>query len=146
MKKILFSFLFIGIWVLVPAAHAADAITTGTVNLRKGPGVHYAKRGVVPSGSRLNVRTCRGSWCQINSRRGTGWVSARFLAFNQGAVASSYYRRSSPVVVVTFAINSRPRPYYYRTHRRGYHYRTYHHRRHYGTMRHHKYYHRRFDR
>jgi len=145
MKKFFFPLVFIYMLILVPAAYAADALVTGTVNLRGGPGVKYAKRGVIHPGTRLNISRCQGNWCKIYSRRGTGWVSSRYLAFNRQVVAPRYYR-THPVVVMSVTIGSRPRPYYRSYHYRGHRYRTHYHRRHHGTIRHHRYYHNRFNR
>jgi len=133
MKKIFFSIVFVLMGFVTPAAYAADGITTGNVNLRTGPGVKYAKRGTLPSGYRLNIGHCQGNWCRVNSRRGAGWVSTRYLAFNQGVTRS--YRRAAPVVVMSFAIGYH-RPYHYRSYRsRGPRYRGYHPRRHHVVVR-----------
>jgi len=137
--------IFIAFWVALFAigtsgAYAANAITTGNVNLRSGPGVKHAKRGTIPAGYRLDVGHCSGNWCRVSSRRGTGWVSARYLAFNQG-VRSHITPRRVMIAPPLFSIHigrSYHRPRYYRSHRS---YRPY--RSHY---RHHRYYrHRRHD-
>jgi len=146
MKKLIFSFVFIVLWVLAPAAYAADAIATATVNLRGGPGISHVKRGVIGKGTRLNIGHCQGNWCRVSSSRGSGWVSARYLAFKQDMMVRRHYRRPAPLVVMSFTI-AQPRPYRYRTSRhRGAHYRMHRHRRHHGAIRYHRPYNHRFDR
>jgi len=138
MKQIFFSFILILMGAFATSAVAADAITTGNVNLRSGPGVKYAKRSTIPAGYRLNVQRCQGNWCQVGSRRGSGWVSTKYLAFNQGTV--SHYRRApvvrTPVVVIMPFYIGAPRYSYYRTYRhRGPRYRTHYPRHHRATVR-----------
>jgi len=137
MKKLLFSFVVILMGIFATSAYTADAITTGNVNLRTGPGVKYAKRATIPSGYRLNIHRCQGNWCQVGTQRGSGWVSSRYLAFNQGV--TSHYRRApavvrSPVVVVVPFYISPARSYHYRTYHRGPRYRSHYPRRHRATM------------
>jgi len=85
MKRLLASFLVLGSMVLGgAAAQAADAITTGDVNMRSGPGKRYAVRIAVPAHAPLAVAGCRGNWCQVNFLGQSGWVSAGYLAFKEG--------------------------------------------------------------
>jgi len=132
MKKIFFPLVVALMGILTSVAYAADGVTTGAVNLRSGPGVKYAKRGTIPSGYRLNVNRCQGNWCRVTSSRGSGWISARYLAFNK--TMAPRYRRTVPVVIIPFYIG-RPHVYHYRTYRhRPGRYRTYHSRRHHGVV------------
>jgi len=137
MKRFLLAVFIVFFGAGVPAAYAANAITTGSVNLRSGPGVKYAKRSTIPAGYRLDVGRCRGNWCRVSSARGTGWVSARYIAFNQGTAHRRTAKRRVIVAPPLFSIyigpsyhrpryyyrsHYRPRPYYSRHHR---HYRGY---------------------
>ena len=65
----------------IPAAAQAaqPGFAAGTVNLRMGPGVKYARITVVPAGARLTVFVCTG-WCQVRYAGITGWISARYVA------------------------------------------------------------------
>jgi len=101
------------------AAYAANAITTGNVNLRSGPGVKYAKRSTIPAGYRLDVGRCRGNWCRVSSARGTGWISSRYIAFKHSAARRHVAQRRVIVAPPLFSIYigrsyHRPR-YYYRS-------------------------------
>jgi len=49
-------------------AQAATAVTTGSVNLRRSPGVSGRVLSVVPKGTLLIV-ACRGQWCRTTGGR-----------------------------------------------------------------------------
>lgn len=103
--------------LLLPAsALAAQAYVTGNVNVRSGPGTGYARLATLPAGARVNIRTCRGNWCNISRARLRGWVSANYLD-------RIYAQR--PHVVAPIIVH----PPHYRPHRpRPPHYRPPHHR------------------
>lgn len=92
-----------GAMMLPAIAMAADAFTTGNVNVRTGPGADYARTGTLAAGTAVSVRGCEANWCNI--RRGSlhGWVSAKFLS-------DAPYRPSyrPPVVIVPPPIVVRP--------------------------------------
>lgn len=71
-------------------ASAAPGYTTGSVNLRDGPGTKYRKITVVPAGARIEVYRCT-SWCRINYRGYRGWVYAKYVAIG------GIYRRPAPI-------------------------------------------------
>ena len=67
-----------------PAAQAActpSAITTGTVNMRTGPGTNNPIITVVPINVFVNItgRNADRSWYQVVFNGQQGWVSAQFL-------------------------------------------------------------------
>ena len=55
-------------------AQAATAVTTGSVNLRRSPGVSGRVLSVVPKGTLLIV-ACRGQWCRTTVGGQGGYVS-----------------------------------------------------------------------
>lgn len=72
-------------FVLMPAAvQAAPATATAPVNVRSGPGTGYGVVDTLQRGQRVDVGTCRGSWCPITYSGGSGWVSANYLALSGG--------------------------------------------------------------
>ena len=91
MKK-LTAFLFMVTMVLAftVTAHAAgkQLVTTGDVNLRKGPGLKYAVTTSVKKGTALNYagtskRDNRGvNWFKVNYKGKGLWISSRFAQFN----------------------------------------------------------------
>jgi len=71
--------LALAMLVPVSAQAAQPGFAAGTVNLRMGPGVKYARIAVVPAGARLTVFVCT-NWCQVRYAGVTGWISARYVA------------------------------------------------------------------
>lgn len=92
-----------GAMVLPAIATAADAFTTGNVNVRAGPGVGYARVGTLAAGTAVSLRGCDMNWCNIRRGGIHGWVSANLLA-------DASYRPSyrPPVVIVPPPIVVRP--------------------------------------
>lgn len=98
--------LVAGLMTLPAVAVAADAFTTGNVNVRSGPGTGYARVGTLPAGTAVTVRGCEENWCSVRRGGLHGWVSANFLS-------DTSYRPSyrPPVVIVPPPIVVRP-PHY----------------------------------
>ena len=61
------------------AASAAPAYATGNVNVRSGPGTGYGVVDTLRRGEQVDVQYCRGSWCFVDKRGPSGWVSANYL-------------------------------------------------------------------
>lgn len=90
------------------AAHAA--YTTGSVNLRAGPGTGYYVIATAPPGAFVDVRKCGGSWCKVKYRGIVGWMSARYIAGGaQRYLPAPRYAYPPPPPPVYYY----PRPYYY---------------------------------
>lgn len=82
MRRPLFSLAFVLAFALAFAVSAGEALaarTTVDLNMRAGPGVHYARIGVIPAGHHVEVYGCTGGWCEVNYRGRIGWVSGRYL-------------------------------------------------------------------
>ena len=92
MKK-LTAFLFMVTMVLAftVTAHAAgkQLVTTGDVNLRKGPGLKYAVTTSVKKGTALNYagstkKDNRGvNWYKVSYKNKGVWVSSRYAKFSK---------------------------------------------------------------
>jgi len=93
---------------LSAAAHAA--FTTGSVNLRAGPGTGYYVVATVPPGAFVDVRNCGGNWCKVNYRGIVGWMSASYIARGKPRYyhPPRYVYRPPPPPSVYYY----PRPYY----------------------------------
>lgn len=90
-RLLAFALLFGGGLVLSGAAEAA--YTTGTVNLRTGPGTQYGIIYSVPPGTHVNVFSCQPSWCQVRVSGGAvGWMSSSFI----GGGGGGYYPPPPP--------------------------------------------------
>ena len=78
------------------AANAANATTTGSLNMRAGPSVSYPVVTQVPAGAPVQIFGCvkDGSWCDTLWVGQRGWVA--------GAYLSSIYR-GAPVAVAAHA-------------------------------------------
>ncbi|MEC9344242.1 MAG: SH3 domain-containing protein [Pseudomonadota bacterium] len=93
MNRITFAITFLlgAIMLSLSAGSASAAFTTGSVNMRNGPGTGYGIITVVPRGAPVAIIACnpRRSWCQTQWGRHVGWVSGRYLS--SGAYAPPAY-------------------------------------------------------
>jgi len=62
----------------IPAA-AEAAYTSGTVNLRAGPGTGYSVIAALPAGDFVSVGTCVPGWCSVATDGLRGWMSAAYI-------------------------------------------------------------------
>lgn len=87
---------------------ASAAYTTGSVNLRSGPGVNYRVITTAPRGAYVRVQTCVPRWCRVVLRGRIGWMSAGYIASAPPRYrAPRYYYRPAPPPPVYY-----PRYYY----------------------------------
>lgn len=77
------------------AASAATGHTTGSVNLRAGPGTQYGRIAVIPAGARVEVFGC-SSWCTVSYQGYRGWVSAKYIATGALHRPALLFRRPPP--------------------------------------------------
>jgi uncharacterized protein YraI len=90
---------------LPAAANAANATTTGNLNMRAGPGTTFPVVAEVPAGAPVQIYGCvkGGSWCDTAWASQRGWVAGAYLtAIWRGApvpVATYWPRLGYPVVV-----------------------------------------------
>lgn len=68
------------------SALAYSAIATGSVNVRTGPGVGYAKVGTLQRNEQVEVNQCQAGWCFVQRNGADGWVSANYLS--RGGISS----------------------------------------------------------
>jgi len=61
-----------------------DAITTGQLHVRAGPGPHHKSVHILPAGFPLVVGNCTRAWCQVYYSGTNGWAYMPMLAFRQG--------------------------------------------------------------
>lgn len=70
------------------AAAASPGFVNTTVNLRQGPTTTTPVIAKIPAGSRVNVTTCSGGWCQVAFAGKSGYVIA--TALGPGAPPPGY--------------------------------------------------------
>jgi len=99
---------FAGALLVASGAAAAPGIATNDVNMRSGPGTRYDVITTIPAGAPMEVFDCQ-SWCQVAYGGTQGFVSARYVAGDDGYVSAPRgYYRSAPRVYYEPA----PRVYY----------------------------------
>lgn len=86
------------------AAQAANAVATGAVNVRTGPGTQYGVLNQLQRGQPVDVRQCSAGWCYVVAAGPDGWVSARYLSGGGG-----YVIRRQPQVTFNFGFGVNPR-------------------------------------
>lgn len=97
---------FAALFSMTAAAAAANAFTTGNVNMRVAPGVQYPRITTIPVNSAVTIHGCTQgiNWCDTSWRHFRGWVSARYLeSLYQGRRV--YVPRYAPrvgVPIITF--------------------------------------------
>lgn len=79
-KAIVGALAALGLVLGTASALAAPAYTTGSVNVRTGPGTNFTKLGSLARGQYVDVRQCTDGWCYVVSSGPNGWVSANYLA------------------------------------------------------------------
>ncbi|WP_370931278.1 SH3 domain-containing protein [Bartonella sp. DGB1] len=82
-KFLIFLVIIITMLTSITKVMAANAITTSYVNMRIGPNTDYRILKLLPPKSRLQVRYCQESWCQVSYKQYTGWMSAKYIAYKQ---------------------------------------------------------------
>ena len=87
-KSLYFASALAGALVWSVAAQAAPGQTTGSVNMRTGPGTAYPVIAQIPAGAPVDIGNC-GGWCELNYAGRSGYVSANFVA-TRNAPAPSY--------------------------------------------------------
>ena len=98
--------LGLGLAMAVPAAaFAYTSYTTGSVNLRAGPGVGYASYGALPAGTTVDVRYCQPGWCNASTFMGQGWISSSLLG------GARVYPRAYPHYYPAYPYYA-PRPFF----------------------------------
>lgn len=69
--------------ILLPCSGLAETyVVTGSVNLRTGPGIGYARMATLPQGAMVHVHSCIPtiSWCNVSYEHLSGWASGRYMA------------------------------------------------------------------
>uniref|UniRef100_UPI0025F216E3 SH3 domain-containing protein n=1 Tax=Phreatobacter sp. TaxID=1966341 RepID=UPI0025F216E3 len=95
----------------VGAALAQDAVTTGAVNLRAGPGTQFPRVTTLPAGAGVDITSCSGAWCRVVYRGITGFVSRNLLDEDSVVVAPPRRIYVEPPVYVRPRIYVEP-PFY----------------------------------
>jgi uncharacterized protein YraI len=89
--------LVTAILAMPAAAETYRLSTTGSVNVRAGPGVGHERITTLPRGTEVLVDRCRQGWCLVDSFGVVGWVSANYL----GGTATGTVEPYDPPLVPT---------------------------------------------
>ncbi len=88
------------------AAAAANAFTTGNVNMRAGPSTQFPRVTTLPEGVTVTIHGCVSgwSWCDTSWRGWRGWVSGRYLEqlYDGRRVLVPEYGPSVGVPIISF--------------------------------------------
>lgn len=95
--------LVAGACALATPAQAAPGMATGSVNVRTGPGVSYAKVDTLTYGESVDIEQCNAGWCFITHHGADGWVSQRYLA-----LAAPQTPQTTPTVGISFGFGGGP--------------------------------------
>ncbi|WP_011583267.1 MULTISPECIES: SH3 domain-containing protein [Chelativorans] len=91
-------------------AAAANAFTTGNVNMRAGPSTQYPRVMTLPQGAAVEVYGCTNGWrwCDTSWRGYRGWVSASYLQmmYRERRVYVPEYAPRLGLPVITFEFGS----------------------------------------
>ena len=58
-----------------------SAVTTGNVNIRKGPGTNYGKLGVAYTGTQVKLLATDGNFARVDTGTGIAYISVRYLSY-----------------------------------------------------------------
>jgi endonuclease YncB( thermonuclease family) len=64
-------------------------VTGNVVNQRKGPGTQYEVIGQLSKGTRVRFLQEQGTWTEVWSTHGLGWMSSRYLSSNAAQIETS---------------------------------------------------------
>jgi len=110
-SRLMLAALAVGAVLATPGiAAAANAFTTGNVNMRAGPSTQYPRVTTIPYGASVEVYGCTSGWqwCDTGWRGIRGWVSASYLEllYQQRRVYVPEYAPRVGVPVITFQFGS----------------------------------------
>lgn len=91
---------------LVAPAIALAAYTTGSVNVRTGPGTNYYVITTAPPGAWVGVHRCVANWCDVSVVGVRGWMSAAYI----GDGPQPYYAPQPRYVPPPYAYRPAPPP------------------------------------
>jgi uncharacterized protein YraI len=91
------------VMALLSAGPVLAAFATGSVNVRTGPSISFAKVDTLYRGERVSIVDRAGGWCFVRKSGPDGWVSCRYLA------GSGVVYRARPSVSLSFGIGIVPK-------------------------------------
>lgn len=71
-----------------PEGNYVQAVTTGNVRMRTGPGTGYGSLGTVPEGSDIYVFASVDGWAQASYNGATGYISEKYVEYPSGKPAA----------------------------------------------------------
>jgi len=75
MKKLITVALTLaGLVPFISSGQANETRNTTSLQLRQGPGMHYATTGKIAPKQQVKIGVCNPSWCHVRAGNQTGWV------------------------------------------------------------------------
>jgi len=66
--------VLVGLFSFPATVQAFETLKPSTLQLRQGPGNHYAKSGQIAAGQSVQIGVCNPSWCHVRAGQKAGWV------------------------------------------------------------------------
>jgi uncharacterized protein YgiM (DUF1202 family) len=87
-------------------------VIAGTLNVRSGPGLSYARVTALNNGAlvAMNGRNLDSSWVSINSASGQGWVNPKYLSTTTNVTTLPVTSQTGNGIVNTGSLNVRTNP------------------------------------
>ncbi|GAV24237.1 N-acetylmuramoyl-L-alanine amidase [Carboxydothermus islandicus] len=83
-------------------------VTASTLNVRSGPGINYAKIGVLTKGQKVELVGKTGDWYKIRYKTGYGYVLGKYIS--SGVASSRGTEASRTGIVTATTLNVRKTP------------------------------------
>ncbi|NYE57785.1 N-acetylmuramoyl-L-alanine amidase [Carboxydothermus ferrireducens] len=99
--------IFFGFRLPVLAA-SYGVVTASTLNVRSGPGINYAKIGVLTRGQKVELTGKTGEWFKIRYKNGYGYVSGKYISPVVGSSRSTQASRTGIVTATILNVRKTP--------------------------------------
>ena len=95
-----------------PSPTTKTGVTTGTLNVRKGPSTSYTKLGTLSKGSTVQIvgQDSSTGWYKIKYKSGYGYISNKYVKLNQGGGETPTPSPTTKTGVTTGTLNVRKGP------------------------------------
>ncbi|WP_179393702.1 N-acetylmuramoyl-L-alanine amidase [Carboxydothermus ferrireducens] len=89
-------------------AASYGVVTASTLNVRSGPGINYAKIGVLTRGQKVELTGKTGEWFKIRYKNGYGYVSGKYISPVVGSSRSTQASRTGIVTATILNVRKTP--------------------------------------
>ncbi|GAV22741.1 hypothetical protein cpu_12510 [Carboxydothermus pertinax] len=89
-------------------ATSYGVVTASTLNVRSGPGINYAKIGVLTRGQKVELTGKTGEWFKIRYKNGYGYVLGKYISPVVESSRSAQASRTGIVTATTLNVRKTP--------------------------------------